>query len=200
MQDQPRPHPAPRTRHRAVRGWASERWRGLGPGLITGASDNDPSGITTYSVAGATTGYGLLWMAVFTMPLLVAVQSMSARIGAVKDEGLGQVIEVRQFRIAQSVEGGERGPALAGFGQAVSGAADREPLFVQQLANPADQQHFVVLVVASVATPFHRLELCEFLLPVTQHVRLDAAQFTHLTDGEVTFCGDGWERFLHENQ
>ena len=46
-------------------------------------------------MAGATTGYGLLWMAVFTMPLLVAVQSMSARIGAVKDEGLGQVIEER---------------------------------------------------------------------------------------------------------
>jgi len=80
---------------RAVRGWASERWAELGPGLITGASDNDPSGITTYSVAGATTRYGLLWMAVLTMPLLVAVQSMAARIGAVKEEGLGQVIEDR---------------------------------------------------------------------------------------------------------
>jgi Mn2+/Fe2+ NRAMP family transporter len=70
-------------------------WRGLGPGLVTGASDNDPSGITTYSVAGATTGYGLLWMAVFTLPLLVAVQSMAARIGACKEEGLGQVIQAR---------------------------------------------------------------------------------------------------------
>jgi NRAMP (natural resistance-associated macrophage protein)-like metal ion transporter len=70
-------------------------WRGLGPGLVTGASDNDPSGITTYSVAGATTRYGLLWMAVFTMPLLVAVQSMAARIGACKEEGLGKVIEAR---------------------------------------------------------------------------------------------------------
>ncbi len=80
---------------RAIRGWAAERWGELGPGLITGASDNDPSGITTYSVAGATTGYGLLWMALLTMPLLVAVQSMAARIGAVKEEGLGQVIEDR---------------------------------------------------------------------------------------------------------
>ena len=70
-------------------------WRGLGPGLVTGASDNDPSGITTYSVAGATTRYGLLWMAVFTMPLLVAVQSMAARIGACKEEGLGEVIKAR---------------------------------------------------------------------------------------------------------
>jgi hypothetical protein len=46
-------------------------------------------------LAGATTGYGLLWMAVLTMPLLVAAQSMAARIGAVKEEGLGQVIEDR---------------------------------------------------------------------------------------------------------
>jgi len=70
-------------------------WRGLGPGLVTGASDNDPSGIGTYSIAGASTGYRLLWMALFTMPLLVAVQSMAARIGAYKEEGLGRVIEDR---------------------------------------------------------------------------------------------------------
>jgi NRAMP (natural resistance-associated macrophage protein)-like metal ion transporter len=76
-------------------GRALHYWRGLGPGLVTGASDNDPSGIGTYSVAGATTRYGLLWMAPFTMPLLVAVQSMAARIGACKEEGLGQAIEDR---------------------------------------------------------------------------------------------------------
>jgi NRAMP (natural resistance-associated macrophage protein)-like metal ion transporter len=76
-------------------GRAVHYWRGLGPGLVTGASDNDPSGIGTYSVAGAATRYGLLWMALFTMPLLVAVQSMAARIGACKEEGLGQVIEDR---------------------------------------------------------------------------------------------------------
>jgi NRAMP (natural resistance-associated macrophage protein)-like metal ion transporter len=62
---------------------------------VTGASDNDPSGIGTYSVAGASTRYGLLWMAVFTLPLLVAVQSMAARIGACKEEGLGRAIEDR---------------------------------------------------------------------------------------------------------
>jgi NRAMP (natural resistance-associated macrophage protein)-like metal ion transporter len=73
-------------------------WRSLGPGLVTGSSDNDPSGIGTYSVAGATTGYRLLWMAPFTMPLLVAVQSMAARVGAVKEEGLGRVIEDRYGR------------------------------------------------------------------------------------------------------
>src|SRR3989442_3664720 len=85
-------------RHRVrspLGGRAVHYWRNLGPGLVTGASDNDPSGIGTYSVAGATTRYGLLWMAPFTMPLLVAVQSMAARIGACKEEGLGQVIEDR---------------------------------------------------------------------------------------------------------
>src|SRR5438034_856610 len=76
-------------------GRAVHYWRSLGPGLVTGASDNDPSGIGTYSVAGATTGYRLLWMGVFTMPLLVAVQSMAARIGACTEEGLGKVIEAR---------------------------------------------------------------------------------------------------------
>ena len=79
-------------------GRALHYWRGLGPGLVTGASDNDPSGIGTYSVAGASTGYRLLWMAPFTMPLLVAVQSMAARIGACKEEGLGQVVEDRYGR------------------------------------------------------------------------------------------------------
>src|SRR2546430_3271107 len=81
-------------------GRALHYWRGLGPGLVTGASDNDPSGIGTYSVAGATTGYRLLWMALFTMPLLVAVQSMAARIGACKEQGLGKVIEERYGRKA----------------------------------------------------------------------------------------------------
>jgi NRAMP (natural resistance-associated macrophage protein)-like metal ion transporter len=81
-------------------GRALHYWRGLGPGLVTGASDNDPSGIGTYSVAGATTGYRLLWMAPFTMPLLVAVQSMAARIGACNEQGLGQVIEDRYGRKA----------------------------------------------------------------------------------------------------
>src|SRR2546426_10931550 len=76
-------------------GRAVQYWRSLGPGLVTGASDNDPSGIGTYSIAGASTGYRLLWMAPFTLPLLVAVQSMAARIGAYKEEGLGQVIEER---------------------------------------------------------------------------------------------------------
>jgi NRAMP (natural resistance-associated macrophage protein)-like metal ion transporter len=67
----------------------ARRWlRVLGPGLITGASDDDPSGISTYSVAGATTGYSMLWLALVTTPMMSVVQGMSARIGMVTGAGL----------------------------------------------------------------------------------------------------------------
>jgi NRAMP (natural resistance-associated macrophage protein)-like metal ion transporter len=62
--------------------------RQLGPGLITGAADDDPSGIATYSQAGAQFGYGLLWSLVFTLPLMTAIQIVSARIGYVTGQGL----------------------------------------------------------------------------------------------------------------
>lgn len=66
--------------------------KALGPGIITGASDDDPSGIATYSQAGAKFGFGLLWMAVFQYPLMAAVQEMCARIGLVTGNGLAAVI------------------------------------------------------------------------------------------------------------
>jgi NRAMP (natural resistance-associated macrophage protein)-like metal ion transporter len=64
--------------------------RQLGPGLITGAADDDPSGIATYSQAGAQFGFGLLWTLVLTYPLMTAVQLVSARIGRVTDAGLAR--------------------------------------------------------------------------------------------------------------
>jgi NRAMP (natural resistance-associated macrophage protein)-like metal ion transporter len=63
-------------------------WRTLGPGLITGSADNDPAGITTYSLAGAQYGYGTLWIAFFILPFMIAIQEMSARIGALSGCGL----------------------------------------------------------------------------------------------------------------
>ena len=62
--------------------------RRLGPGIVTGAADDDPSGIATYSQAGAQAGFGLLWTVIVTWPLMVAVQSVSARIGRVTGRGL----------------------------------------------------------------------------------------------------------------
>jgi Mn2+/Fe2+ NRAMP family transporter len=60
----------------------------LGPGLVTGAADDDPSGIATYSQAGAAFGYGLLWAFPIMYPLLLAVQESCSRIGAVTGKGL----------------------------------------------------------------------------------------------------------------
>ncbi len=63
-------------------------WKQLGPGLVTGASDDDPSGIATYSQAGAQYGLSTLWTALITFPLMAAVQEMCARIGLVTSQGL----------------------------------------------------------------------------------------------------------------
>src|SRR3974390_2202583 len=60
----------------------------LGPGLITGASDDDPSGIATYSQAGAQFGYSMCWVMLFCWPLMAAIQEISARIGRVTGKGI----------------------------------------------------------------------------------------------------------------
>jgi NRAMP (natural resistance-associated macrophage protein)-like metal ion transporter len=73
---------------RGVRSWL----RKLGPGLVTGAADDDPSGIATYSQAGAKFGYQLGWTVVLTYPLMVAVQKISARLGRVTGRGLADNI------------------------------------------------------------------------------------------------------------
>jgi NRAMP (natural resistance-associated macrophage protein)-like metal ion transporter len=65
-------------------GWLSV----LGPGLITGASDDDPSGIATYSQSGAAFGFSMCWVMLFTFPLMAAIQEISARIGRVTGEGI----------------------------------------------------------------------------------------------------------------
>jgi NRAMP (natural resistance-associated macrophage protein)-like metal ion transporter len=70
-------------------------WARLGPGLITGAADDDPSGIATYSQVGAGFGYEILWSACFTFPLMVGIQTVSARIGRVTGHGLAA--NIRQY-------------------------------------------------------------------------------------------------------
>lgn|SRR5579883_110829 len=67
----------------------------LGPGLITGAADDDPSGISTYSVAGATTGYSMLWLTLISTPMMAVIQGMCARISMVTGEGLAAVVRKR---------------------------------------------------------------------------------------------------------
>ena len=68
-----------------------QRWlRKLGPGVITGAADDDPSGIATYSQAGAQVGFALCWTVVLTLPLMIGIQMISARIGRVTGHGLAE--------------------------------------------------------------------------------------------------------------
>ena len=85
----PRPY---RPRKKTRRERLISRVRELGPGLITGAADDDPSGIATYSQAGAAFGYGLLWTALISLPLMSAIQLMCARIGIVARSGLAAVL------------------------------------------------------------------------------------------------------------
>ncbi|MCM2339002.1 MAG: Nramp family divalent metal transporter [Burkholderiales bacterium] len=70
-----------------------EYWRTLGPGLTTGAADDDPSGIATYSQMGASRGFGLIWLSLFSFPLMVTVQEMCARIGLTTGVGLATNIK-----------------------------------------------------------------------------------------------------------
>src|SRR5665213_2559234 len=68
-------------------------WKILGPGLISGASDDDPSGIATYSQAGAAYGLSTLWTALITFPLMASIQEMCARIGMVTSKGLAGTLK-----------------------------------------------------------------------------------------------------------
>lgn len=74
-------------------GSISQLLKALGPGVITGAADDDPSGIATYSQAGAKFGLGMLWMTLFLLPTMIAIQEMCARIGLLSGNGLAALIK-----------------------------------------------------------------------------------------------------------
>ncbi len=76
----------------------SRFWKILGPGLVTGASDDDPSGIATYSQAGAAFGLSTLWTALITFPLMASIQEMCARIGLVTSKGLAGTLRSNYSR------------------------------------------------------------------------------------------------------
>src|SRR5579863_6609049 len=73
-------------------------FRDLGPGLITGCADDDPSGISTYAIAGASFGYATLWTALLSFPLMIGVQMMCSRLGMVTGRGLASVIRMNYPR------------------------------------------------------------------------------------------------------
>lgn len=74
---------------------AGRYWKILGPGLVTGAADDDPSGIATYSQMGASHGFGFMWLSLYTLPLMGVVQEMCARIGLAT--GVGLAANIRKY-------------------------------------------------------------------------------------------------------
>lgn len=107
MNSQQTPHPqtdtdsAPPGSHgpaRTLRGRARAAWLVLGPGFVTGSSDDDPSGIQTYSQTGAQFGYSQLWVAFWTFPFMAAIQEICGRIGMVTGRGLAAVIREHYSR------------------------------------------------------------------------------------------------------
>jgi len=133
----------------------------LGPGLITGASDDDPSGIGTYSQVGSQFGYGLLWLALFTYPLMSAVQELCARIALQTGVGLGASlrrkfprwlvgIAILGLLVANTFNVGADLGAVAAAGSLLSGGA----LHALWLVVPVALLIIVLQVFATYATIF----------------------------------------------
>jgi NRAMP (natural resistance-associated macrophage protein)-like metal ion transporter len=129
----------------------------LGPGIITGAADDDPSGIATYSQAGAQAGFGLLWTVVLTLPMMVAVQSISARIGRVTGRGLAaNMLDVFPRRIVGALV------ALLFVANTINIGADLSAMgAAARLAVGGNQHVYTVLfaagcLIGTVFVPYHR--------------------------------------------
>jgi NRAMP (natural resistance-associated macrophage protein)-like metal ion transporter len=130
----------------------------LGPGLITGAADDDPSGIATYSSAGALLGTTLLWTAFITWPLMGVVQFMCARVGMVTGEGLGAIFKrkfPRPLVIAFSIA------LLAAnsinIGADLSGMGDAGQLLTRIPSLALVFFFGVVITLATIYWPYHRI-------------------------------------------
>lgn len=129
----------------------------LGPGIVTGAADDDPSGIGTYTSVGATAGYGFLWSALWLLPLAFAVQEASARLALVTGKGLAALIKARLPRWVLVVA-----VLLVAVANTVNIAADLAIMSAAfGLLVPIDQWIGVVmfallLAATEIAIPYHR--------------------------------------------
>lgn len=149
----------PRSKHHPSRNTVRGRgyFRRLGPGIVTGAADDDPSGIGTYSQVGAATGYRLLWSAPLLLPLAFAVQEACARIALVTGHGLAGVIKARMPKPILYLC-----LALVVVANTVNIAADLGSMSAAlQLLVPVPQFLGVILfatviVLAEVFVPYHR--------------------------------------------
>ncbi|MBI3561934.1 MAG: Nramp family divalent metal transporter [Gammaproteobacteria bacterium] len=135
--------------------------RHLGPGLITGAADDDPSGIATYSQAGAQFGFNLLWTVVLTFPLMVGIQMISARIGRVTGYGLAAIMRrTLPRRLCYSIVG------LLVLANTINIAADIAAMgeALQLLLGGGEHWHALLFGVVSL--------LLQVFLPYRRYVRV----------------------------
>ncbi|HET7148726.1 MAG TPA: Nramp family divalent metal transporter [Candidatus Nitrosopolaris sp.] len=167
----------------------STHWlKSLGPGLITGASDDDPSGIATYSQAGAQFGFGMLWMAIFQYPMMTVIQEMCARIGLLTGKGLTTIIKRKYSKkvvlpltslllIANTINIGADIGAMAASVRLVF---PQLPIIVATLS-------FTVFIVAS-----------QILLPYNKYVKilkyLTISLFAYIVT--VVIVGGSWAQIL----
>ncbi len=137
---------------------SKDYWHLLGPGLTTGASDDDPSGIATYSQAGAKYGYSFLWLAVFTLPLMAVVQEMCARIGLVTGQGLaGNIRKHYSRRVLYSCAGLLFAANAFNIGADLGAMAKATQLLVPRLNYAALTVGFTVICLAlQIFTPYAR--------------------------------------------
>ncbi len=144
-----------------IRRRAGQSLRTLGPGLVTGAADDDPSGIATYSQAGAQFGYGLLWTMVLTYPLMSAVQLVSAHIGRVTGAGLASNL-VGTF--SKKVVGPLIGILL--IANTINIGADLSAMAASASLVAGGGEHLFVIAFALVST------LLQLFVPYHQYARL----------------------------
>ncbi len=127
----------------------------LGPGLITGAADDDPSGISTYSVAGASTGFSMLWLTLISTPMMAVIQGMCARISMVNGEGIAAIMRKRlPLWLAYGLAGLVIVANTFNLGADIGGMADAAHLVVRA---PVDAFVFffgVGLVAAQIWLPY----------------------------------------------
>src|SRR4051794_36130245 len=136
--------------------------KSLGPGVITGASDDDPSGIATYSQAGAQFGFGMLWMTLFQYPLMTVIQEICARIGLVTGSGLGGVLKRKYSKkVVFSIAGLLLVANTINIGADIGAMAASVRLIIPQLPMVVVTLSFTSFILAS-----------EILIPYDKYVRI----------------------------
>ena len=161
----------------------------LGPGVITGAADDDPSGIATYSITGAQLGTGMLWTALLTWPLMGAVQMMCARIGMVTGQGLATSLRSKLPRpVMVLIAIGLLVANTVNVGADLTGMADAAAMFT------GVSSHWLVVLFAltvgwaTIRLPYHRIaNVLKWLA---------AALFAYVVT--MIYVKPDWSRVLHD--